>query len=83
MRQLHDEAAVQPDPDGQPLGVMFRGQFLQVLAVLDSWEWAGDWVTGLSERHYWLVSTDTGLLLELYEEQDMNKGRWFVSGVQD
>ena len=72
---------VQSDPAGKPLALLWEGSFLQVEAVIDSWEWAGDWVQDVSERRYWLVGLAGGLLLEVYEE--LETGLWLLSGVQD
>lgn len=72
---------VQHDPEGRPLALMWRGRFLQVDGILDSWDWAGDWVHGESERRYWLLSLTGGLLLEVFEERDT--GLWHLSRIQD
>jgi hypothetical protein len=81
MRKLHTNSPVQSDQARRPLAVLRHGRFVQVTAVLDSWQWAGDWVSGVSERNYWLVTTEEGSALELYEETE--SGQWVVSGVQD
>lgn len=80
MRQQNSSLPVQLDQEGRPLAVLRDGEFLQVTAIIDSWQWAGDWVNGVSERAYWLVSVEAGLL-EFYEERDT--GQWVLSGVQD
>jgi hypothetical protein len=47
---------------------------------MDTWQWAGNWVAGINERHYWLVGTDRGSTLELYRE---STGQWWISAIQD
>lgn len=81
MRQQSSSLPVQSDPDGKPIAVLLDGVFRQVTSVIDSWQWAGDWVNDVSERHYWLVSVEGGGVLELYEERDRNN--WMLSGVAD
>lgn len=81
MRQLNSSLPVQLDSEGKPLAVLCDREFLQVSGVIDSWQWAGDWVNGVSERNYWLVSVDGGGVLEIYEEQDT--GQWVLSAMQD
>lgn len=72
---------VQSDPAGRPLALLWEGSFLQVDGIIDSWDWAGDWVHDVSERRYWLVSLRGGLLLEICEELDT--GLWLLSRIQD
>lgn len=81
MRQHSSSLPVSAAPDGRPLSVFLDGAFRQVTSVIDSWQWAGDWVNDVSERHYWLVSVEGGGVLELYEERDRNN--WMLSGVAD
>ena len=81
MRQLNASLPVQLDGNGRPLAVLCHGEFLQVSSIIDSWQWAGDWVNGVSERNYWLVAVDGGGVLEIYEEQDT--GQWVLSAMQD
>lgn len=81
MRQQNSNLPVQSDPAGRPVAVLLNGAFRQVTSVIDSWQWAGDWVNDVSERHYWLVSVEGGGVLELYEETDSNS--WVLSRVPD
>ena len=81
MRQQNSNLPVQLDDEGLPIAVLLHGTFQQISSIIDSWQWAGDWVNGVSERNYWLVSLDEGGVLELYEEQD--GGQWVLSRVQD
>ena len=81
MRQQHSHLPVQLDDAGRPLAVLWDGQFLPVSSVIDSWEWAGDWVNGVSERRYLLISLHDAGILELYEE--LSTGQWLLSRVQD
>ncbi len=81
MRRQHASLPVQVEDTHRPLAVLWRGRFLQVTGILDSWQWAGDWVTGVSEREYWLVSTEDGVVLELYRRLD--DSIWVISGMPD
>lgn len=81
MRQQNLRLPVQLDRDGRPIAVLLHGAFQQVTSVIDSWQWAGDWVNDVSERDYWLVSLEGGGVLELYEESGSNN--WVLSGVAD
>ncbi len=80
MRQQHSQLPVQLDDSGRPLAVLWDGRFLPA-SIIDSWEWAGDWVSGLSERRYWLVSLEGAGVLELYQELETEL--WVLSAVQD
>lgn len=81
MRQQNSNLPVQLDGAGVPIAVLLHGTFRQVDSIIDSWQWAGDWVNGTSERNYWLVSLIEGGVLEFYEEKD--SGQWVLSRVQD
>jgi|GEM_PF-3819062 len=81
MRQQHTSLPVQQDDSGRPLAVLWNGRFLPVSSIIDSWEWAGDWVNGVSERRYWVLSLSGSGILEIYEELD--SGLWALSSVQD
>ena len=80
MRQRNSSLPVQQDEHGTPIAVLIDEGFQQV-TVIDSWQWAGDWVTGVSERHYWLVALEEGGVLELYRESDTDL--WVVAATQD
>lgn len=80
MKKLNSSLPVQLDDDGRPLAILRAGSFLQV-SIIDSWQWAGDWVNNVSERAYWLVSLEGGGVLELYHELETDL--WVLSAVQD
>ncbi len=80
MRQQNSNLPVQLDAEGKPIAIFCNDSFLQV-SIIDSWQWAGDWVNGISERNYWLVAVDGGGVLEIYEEQDTEV--WVLSATQD
>lgn len=85
MRAWLAEVPVQVGADGKPVAVEFRGRFLQVTPI-QSWRWAGDTTPGPEERFYWLVETDTGTILELYEDRTAARAEgtpWIVTRVQD
>jgi hypothetical protein len=48
--------------------------------VIDTWQWAGNWVADISERTYWLAGSDRGTVFELYRE---STGQWWISAIQD
>ena len=81
MKQLNSSLPVQSDHGGQPLAILCNDGFLQVSSIIDSWQWAGDWVNGVSERNYWLVTMEGGGVLELFRELDT--GVWVLSATQD
>ncbi len=65
---------------GQPLALQHDGKRHTITLVIDTWQWAGNWVTGISERSYWLVGSDRGTVFELYRE---STGQWWISAIQD
>lgn len=63
-----------------PLEFQHDGKLHEFTHVVDTWQWAGNWVTGIPERTYWLVGSDQGSTFELYQEAT---GQWWLSAVQD
>lgn len=81
MRQQNASLPVQLDPEETPIAVHWGDRFVRVTRVIDRWQWAGDWVTGIAEREYWLISVEDGSVLEIHREPG---GRdWTLSGVED
>jgi hypothetical protein len=78
-----DPIRVRADTDGQPLVFIWHGQTHRVDSIEDVREPQLDWwsATGEIHRMYFLVTTNRGLICELY--RDATADEWYVARVFD
>jgi len=78
-----DPIRVRADGDGTPVVFTWRGQPHRVDTVEDVREPRLDWwaPTGEIHRVYYLVTTNRGLICEIY--RDVPTGAWYVARVFD
>jgi len=71
------------DHAGRPIAFVFQGHPHRVESVEEAREPRLDWwsPTGEIHRTYYLVSTDRGMICEIY--RDMLTGDWFLARVFD
>jgi hypothetical protein len=74
---------VRADAAGRPLAFTWRGQPHRVDSVEEAREPRLDWwsPTGEIHRAYYLVSTDRGLICEIF--RNVPTGEWFLARVYD
>jgi hypothetical protein len=80
MRLVQQQVSLQADAIGKPLALRHDGELHTITHVIDTWQWAGNWVADISERTYWLAGSDRGTVFELYRE---STGQWWISAIQD
>jgi hypothetical protein len=71
------------DPGPGPAGFVWRGTSHQIEERCNRWRIHTRWWEVGEEiwREYWKVTTDQGVLCQLYH--DLLDGRWFLSRVYD
>ena len=73
---------VEGGANGEPRAFTWRRRVHRITAVLNHWRVQLDWWDGAEvARDYYQVNTDTGLMADLYCEQ--NTGQWFLERVYD
>ena len=83
-----DPIRVQTDADGRPVLITWHGQTDQVATIEDVREPRLDWwaATGEVHRVYYLVTTERGVIGEIYRDVldgDRVGGEWYVARVLD
>jgi hypothetical protein len=73
--------AVTCDADGMPVRLTWGGAAHPVTAVIERWRVDAEWWRGRVWRMYFRLTTDTGLLLEVYH--DLLADGWFIQRVYD
>ena len=68
-------------PAGDPLQIRWDGQVHPVAAITRRWRVDTDWWRRRVWRAYYKLSTETGLLLEVY--RDLEEGGWYVQRLYD
>ena len=76
-----DPITVTSDATAAPLTFAWRGQTHRVAAIGRRWRIDIEWWRGRIWRANFKVSTDTGLLVEIY--QDLLTGRWYLQRLYD
>jgi hypothetical protein len=67
MRRRNWKTSVRLDKEGRPRSVYYRGRTYAVSAILNRWEWCGEWWAGLFPREYWVLELEGELVLEVYQ----------------
>lgn len=70
-----------PVPGEEPVRFTWQGRTHQVVEVTKAWRVDIDWWRGRIWRAYFKLSTDTGLLVILY--QDLLNGEWYLQRLYD
>lgn len=73
--------AVTCDAQGRPVHLSWRGRTHAVTHVARAWQVDLEWWRQRVWRRYFKVSTDTGLLLVIF--QDLAGGDWFLQRLYD
>lgn len=73
--------AVDCDDEGRPARLRWRGRTHTVTHVARAWQVDLEWWRQRIWRRYFKVSTDTGLLLVIF--QDLAGGDWFLQRLYD
>lgn len=77
-----DGVETAPAADGEtPLQFTWQGRRHQVVEVVQGWRVDLDWWRERVWRAYFRVSTDTGLLVVIY--QDLLSRRWYLQRLYD
>ena len=71
-------AAVEAGDDGAPRAMLWRGRYLRVLAIHDSWRIDDEWWRDEIARRYFAIELEQGRRLTVY--QDMVSGAWCEQG---
>lgn len=69
------------DGEERPCYLVWRGRRHQVTYIARRWRIDMDWWHGRVWRTYYKLSTDTGLLLILF--QDLTTGDWYLQRLYD
>ena len=65
----------------RPAGFTWQGQVHQITEITREWRVDIDWWRGRVWRAYFKLSTDTGLLVIIY--QDLLSGKWYLQRLYD
>ena len=76
-----EPVAVICDDDGRPERFSWRGRTHAVTHVARRWRVDADWWRTRSWRAYYKVSTDSGLLVVIYQE--LEGGDWYLQRLYD
>ena len=69
------------DGQGLPRKLTWEGQQHTVTAITRQWRVDSDWWRNRVWRAYYKLSTDSGLLLVIFE--DLTTGEWYVQRLYD
>ena len=69
-------AAVEANPKGAPLAVLWRGAYLRIVAIHDSWRVDDEWWREEIARRYFVVEVEGGRRLTLY--RDLVRDLWYA-----
>lgn len=72
---------VETNPRGLPLRLLWCGQLHTVHRIASRWRVDEGWWLGRIWREYFKLTTDTGLLLTLF--QDIENNEWFIQRLYD
>ena len=72
---------VQCGPQGQPQQLRWQGRPHRIIAIPRHWQVDSDWWRERVWRAYYKISTDSGLLLVIYE--DLAAGGWYLQRLFD
>lgn len=67
--------------DGVPTAIVWKNQTHQVVELARQWRVDIGWWRQRTWRHYFKVSTDTGMLVEFY--QDLEAKAWYLQRLYD
>ncbi len=72
---------VSDDADGRPHRFRWQGRTHQVEQITRQWRVDVDWWRDRAWRAYFKLSTDTGLLVEIYH--DLLTDQWYLQRLYD
>ena len=72
---------VETTVEGDPARITWQGQAHEVALITRRWRVDSDWWRTRTWRAYYKLSTDTGLLLIIY--QDLGREGWYVQRLYD
>ena len=86
--RLHPEGLtirVRTDPAGRPQLFVHEGKSHRVATIEEVREPRLEWwaITGEAHRIYYLVTTNEGMICEIYEDRGSEEGGWWLARVFD
>ena len=73
-------AAVEANPHGEPKAMLWKGRFLHVRAIHDSWRIDDEWWREEIVRRYFLIELENGRRLTLYH--DLIADAWYEQSYE-
>ena len=78
LRPLNEPRILEVDaaPNGDPKAVLWKGNYLRVIALRDSWRIDDEWWRDEISRRYFVADLESGRQLTLY--YDLLEDAWFA-----
>ena len=72
---------VNEDMQNRPISFIHRGRIEKVDQILKQWRVTQEWWQRVTEREYFQVRTEAGIVCELY--RDLPSGSWYLQRIYD